>query len=184
MDAIASLHLGAQPILRVGIPFVETFSQYRNRPFTRRLQYELAQMVDLGPRRLARGLAHHPIRPLRAGPRQPAGNRRTSLGDTTATHDLAQRACYDCHSYETVWPWYTYVAPISWLTQHDVNEGRGRLNFSNWGPGADDSAEITEVVREGEMPPVYYTWMHPSARLSDAERDQLIQGIEITLAAG
>jgi hypothetical protein len=104
--------------------------------------------------------------------------------DTTATRDLVQRACYDCHSYETVWPWYTYVAPISWLTQRDVDEGRGRLNFSNWGPGAGDSGEITGVVREGEMPPVYYTWMHPSARLSDAERNQLIQGIEITVAGG
>lgn len=104
--------------------------------------------------------------------------------DTTATHDLVQRACYDCHSYETVWPWYTYVAPISWLTQRDVDEGRGRLNFSNWGPGAGDSGETTEVVREGEMPPIYYTWMHPSARTSDAERNQLIQGIEITLAGG
>ena len=70
------------------------------------------------------------------------------------------------------------------MTQHDVEEGRGRLNFSNWGPGAGDSGEIAEVARKGEMPPVYYTWMHPSARLSDAERDQLIQGLEGTIAGG
>lgn len=140
-------------------------------------------MVDVEPCRLAWGLAHYPIRPLRAGPRQPAGDRRPAW-DSTATHDLVQRACYDCHSYETVWPWYTYVAPISWLTQRDVDEGRGRLNFSNWGPVPGDSGEVTGVVREGEMPPNYYTWMHPSARLSDAERNQLIQGIENTLAGG
>lgn len=92
---------------------------------------------------------------------------------------VARGACYDCHSNETVWPWYAKVAPASWLVQRDVDEGRSRLNFSEWAPGSEVVAaalgrEIAEVVAGGEMPPFQYRILHGSARLSDAQRQLLI----------
>jgi len=101
--------------------------------------------------------------------------------DSPVTRDLAVRACFDCHSNETVWPWYTNIAPVSWLVQRDVEEGRDKLNFSQWGSGEQEVDELAEVIREGEMPPVYYGWPHPSARLTDAETQQLIRGLEATV---
>lgn len=90
---------------------------------------------------------------------------------------IAQRACYDCHSNETTWPWYSNVAPMSWLAQNDVQEGRRILNFSTWGQGEQETGEIREVVREGAMPPLQYTILHPSANLSAAEKETLLQGL-------
>lgn len=104
--------------------------------------------------------------------------------DSAATRELTARACFDCHSNETMWPWYSNIAPISWLTQRDVDEGRARLNFSEWRGDTRATDEIAEVVREGEMPPVYYTWMHSAARLSDAETEESIRGLEATLGGG
>jgi len=105
----------------------------------------------------------------------------------TQTRDLAARACFDCHSNETVWPWYSNIAPISWLVQHDVEEGRGRLNFSEWGRSAGreghELGEISEVVSEGEMPPPYFLIMHPNAKLSAAEKQALINGLQATARA-
>ena len=102
--------------------------------------------------------------------------------DSPQTQALAQRACFDCHSNQTSWRWYTYVAPVSWLTAHDVEEGRGELNFSEWGMGRRSPAklarEIEEQINEGEMPPTTYTAVHPSARLTDAEKATLIAGIK------
>jgi len=89
------------------------------------------------------------------------------------TRAIAQKACFDCHSNETVWPWYSNIAPFSWLIQYDVEEGRNNLNFSEWGRWETD--EIGEVVAEGEMPPTQYILMHPEARLDDAQRQSLIQ---------
>ena len=104
--------------------------------------------------------------------------------DSPATRELAQRACFDCHSNETNWPWYTSIAPVSWLATHDVEEGRQTLNFSEWGTsGGEEADEASEVVREGEMPPVYYGWLHSSARLSDAELAQLAAGLDASLSA-
>jgi len=88
---------------------------------------------------------------------------------------LARRACYDCHSNETLWPWYAQVAPVSWLLARDVVEGRQRLNFSEW-RGA-EPGELWEVVSEGEMPPALYLLMHPSARLTTSEKKVLAQGL-------
>jgi mono/diheme cytochrome c family protein len=105
--------------------------------------------------------------------------------DSPATRELAQRACFDCHSNETNWPWYTNIAPVSWLATHDVEEGRRALNFSEWGTsGGGHTDEASEVVREGEMPPVYYGWLHSSARLTDAELQQLAAGLDTTLSSG
>ncbi len=75
---------------------------------------------------------------------------------------LAAAACFDCHSNETEWPWYTSVAPFSWLTQHDVEEGRAALNFSEW-DRPQETDEVTEAIREGSMPPWYYRLLHPAA---------------------
>ncbi len=89
------------------------------------------------------------------------------------TRNIAQKACFDCHSNETVWPWYSNIAPISWLIQHDVEEGRRYLNFSEWGRWESD--EVGEVVAEGEMPPAQYFLLHPDAKLTNAEKQILIQ---------
>jgi hypothetical protein len=99
--------------------------------------------------------------------------------DSPETRALAVRACYDCHSNESVWPWYSNVAPISWLVQRDVDEGRQHLNFSEWGSGreAERERELVEVVSEGEMPPAIYLLQHSNARLTDAEKQQLIDGL-------
>jgi cytochrome c551/c552 len=88
---------------------------------------------------------------------------------------IARRACYDCHSNETVWPLYSKIAPVSWLVTYDVVEGREKLNFSEWALGGGKEADdIAETVAEGEMPPRIYTIMHPEAVLSDAERQVLM----------
>ncbi len=103
--------------------------------------------------------------------------------DSTATRDLAKRACFDCHSNETVWPWYSHVAPVSWLLQRDVDEGRSKLNFSEWDKPQKEADEAAKEVREGEMPPWFYLPTHPEARLTDAEKQALIAGLEATIGA-
>ncbi len=91
---------------------------------------------------------------------------------------LAQRACFDCHSNETTWYWYTSIAPVSWLVANDVAEGRSSVNFSDWQGGRQaESGEFAEVILEGEMPLAIYVMIHPSARLSQAERQTLATGL-------
>ena len=86
--------------------------------------------------------------------------------DTPQTRALAQRACFDCHSNETVWPWYSNIAPVSWLVQNDVIEGRQKLNFSNWSGQRIELDEISEVILGGYMPPASFASMHPQAKLT------------------
>ena len=98
--------------------------------------------------------------------------------DNPATREIAQRACFDCHSNESIWPWYSNVAPVSWLVYFDVVEGRQRMNFSEWNNGGSQSiGEITEILQEGEMPPVQYLLMHPEAKLSTSDRQALVDGL-------
>jgi hypothetical protein len=104
--------------------------------------------------------------------------------DSPVTRDLVVSACFDYHSNETIWPWYANIAPISWLTTRDVDEGRDELNFSDWGRGEEEADELVESVLDGEMPPFYYGWAHSSARLSEAETQQLIQGLRATFGSG
>jgi hypothetical protein len=104
--------------------------------------------------------------------------------DAPATRELAVAACFDCHSNETVWPWYSNIAPISWRLQNHVTEGREKLNFSEWGTGEQETDEIVEVVRTGEMPPWDYTLTHPEARLSDGDMEALIDGLGATFGSG
>lgn len=103
--------------------------------------------------------------------------------DSPQTKELAQRACFDCHSNETVWPWYSNVAPVSWLVQHDTEEGRQYLNFSTWNEGGKgrEPDEAIEAVGEGWMPPPMYLTMHPEARLTPAEKQALMNGLRSTI---
>lgn len=101
--------------------------------------------------------------------------------NSPATRTLAQRACFDCHSNETRWPWYSHVAPSSWLLQNHVDEGREALNFSEFSTTFEDAHEAGEAVRDLSMPPRSYLWLHPEARLSVAERQQLATGLDATL---
>ena len=91
---------------------------------------------------------------------------------------IAKKACFDCHSNETVWPWYSNIAPVSWLVQRDVDEGRSKLNFSDWGHNVRSVAEIADEIQGGDMPPGQYKLLHPAAKLTDAERQTLIQGLQ------
>lgn len=102
--------------------------------------------------------------------------------DSPRTRELAVAACFDCHSNETTWPWYAKIAPSSWLLASDVSEGREVINFSEWGKGEMELGEFVEVIDEGEMPPWYYTMMHPSAKLNDKEKAELIMGLTLTVS--
>lgn len=103
--------------------------------------------------------------------------------DRPTTRALAVRACFDCHSNETAWPWYSHVAPSSWLVQRHVDEGRQVLNFSEWTRSYEEAGEAAETVLEGEMPPSSYTILHPEARLSAEERRLLADGLVATVGA-
>lgn len=98
--------------------------------------------------------------------------------DSPQTQALFMRACGDCHSNQTTWPWYSNVAPISWLVQNHVDEGRERFNVSDLAHSRSD--EAAETVQRGTMPPGYYTVIHPSAKLSTAEQQALLAGLMAT----
>ena len=101
------------------------------------------------------------------------------------TRELAVRACYDCHSNQVNWPWYSNVAPFSWLVQYDVDKGRDELNFSEWRQGGQESDDdVGEEILEGGMPPGFYLLTNPSARLSSEETQALVAGLRATLGTG
>ncbi len=94
---------------------------------------------------------------------------------TTEVRAVLRRACYDCHSHESTWPWYGYVAPVSWLVARDIDEAREHLNFSAWNRlSAEDRAEAFEEaweeVESGEMPLWFYLPLHPEAKLTAEDR--------------
>lgn len=99
--------------------------------------------------------------------------------DDPEVASLVDRACSDCHTNSTDWPWYARVAPGSWVTARHVREGREELNFSTWGELAlrrqfAKLGEVIDHVESGEMPLRSYTWGHPEARLTDQERQTLV----------
>lgn len=98
------------------------------------------------------------------------------------TRALMVDACYGCHSNEVEWPWYSNVAPISWVVAFHVDEGREKVNYSEFDRNQHEADETIEVIREGEMPPSYYTafGLHPEARLTDTEINQLVAGLRNT----
>jgi hypothetical protein len=102
--------------------------------------------------------------------------------DLTAEPDVKsvlRRVCYNCHSNETVWPWYSGLAPVSWLVGNDVKEGRKHLNFSEWG-NYDSGTQfhklrgIEEELQAGEMPPWYYSLAHRDSRLNASEQSLIV----------
>ena len=100
-----------------------------------------------------------------------------------AISSLIRTSCYDCHSNETHYPWYAYVAPVSFLVSRDTKEGRGEMNFSDWEKlskieKAEMLDEISEEVEEGEMPMKIYPIIHPDAKLSDDQRQSIIDWAE------
>lgn len=107
--------------------------------------------------------------------------------DNAQTKVLAEQACFDCHSNETKWLWYSNIAPVSWLVQRDVDEGREYVNFSEWGNGrgeGEEGEEMAEVIYEGEMPPPVYLLTHPEARLTDAQKQTLAEGLAASAGGG
>lgn len=116
----------------------------------------------------------HPNPPVKSEPPWPNQQSRA----------LAQKACFDCHSNQTVWPWYSNIAPVSWLVYGDVVEARRRLNFSDWNrPEGQYVMEFKEVYYERNMPPASYLLLHPAAKLRDAEWKQLYDGLEAIAAS-
>lgn len=96
-----------------------------------------------------------------------------------AVKKILERSCYDCHSNRTKWPWYSHVAPVSWLVAHDVHEGRDEVNFTEWptydlDEQADWLKHIAKQVERGKMPLSQYVSMHPEARLTDDDRRVLV----------
>jgi len=103
--------------------------------------------------------------------------------DSPRTRDLAKRACFDCHSNETRWPWYADVAPFSWVVQHDVESARDVVNFSDWDRHYDLAPYSGQSVMLGTMPPVKYRMAHPEAQLTRQELVDLAHGLDVTLHA-
>ena len=102
----------------------------------------------------------------------------TEVPATVEVRSILRRACYDCHSNETVWPWYSRIAPISWQVARDVHDGREKLNLSTWNRYTAKQQlkklkESWDEVAEGEMPPWLYLPPHPDARLSADDRAAL-----------
>jgi hypothetical protein len=109
---------------------------------------------------------------------------REPLWDSPETCALAKRACFDCHSNETEWPWYARVQPMTMLLEQDIEAGRSLMNFSDWKDVTFINADLIEKkLRSGEMPLPKYVLLHPEAKLSDAEIDALVTGLARTFAA-
>ena len=117
----------------------------------------------------------------------PAIDSEQTLGATATVPDdvnaILSRSCNDCHSNETVYPWYSNVSPASWFLQDHINEGRSELNFSLWGTYAESRKarkldEICENAKSREMPLPSYLWIHRDARLSDDEIARLCRWTE------
>ncbi len=110
----------------------------------------------------------HPNPPVTGEPAWPSAE----------AESLFRAACADCHSNETDWPIYSYVAPMSWLVRRDVEAGREELNVSTWDEDDGDADKAAEEIEDGSMPPKQYELMHPDARLSDEEEQILIEALE------
>lgn len=108
------------------------------------------------------------VRPARTNPPEDAAE---ALHPPEPVREIFERSCNDCHSNHTRWPWYSNLAPVSWMVIHDVNDARGDLNFSEWaGYASDDRQRLLETicdeVKKGEMPLRRYLLIHRDARLN------------------
>ena len=93
---------------------------------------------------------------------------------------LVKQSCFQCHSNETEWPWYSNIAPASWLIAMDVKEGREQFNFSDWQNHPGEVDEMAEEIQGGGMPPIQYWMFHPDAKLNDQQKQDLIQALELS----
>jgi hypothetical protein len=88
--------------------------------------------------------------------------------------NIARRSCQNCHSEQTAWPWYSYIPPVSWMVEKDVREGRDHFNMSRWDEYSEEKrveilSKISVMIRNKQMPLPRYTWLHPNAKMSDAD---------------
>ncbi len=100
--------------------------------------------------------------------------------DSPRTRELAKRACFDCHSNETRWPWYSHIAPMSWVLERDVVAGRSVMNFSEWTRSYDLAPQAGSEVLRREMPPRSYRMLHGEAHLTHDEKVELARGLHAT----
>jgi hypothetical protein len=137
-------------------------------------------MTSALPTRLVLGLAivfagMQFFRPDRTNPPVDPSQSIQAMGAVPPAVDtVLRRSCYDCHSSETRWPWYSAVAPMAWGVADHVSEGRAELNFSGWGayPAKKRAGLLEKIcgeVREGKMPLKQYLWLHRDAALSEAD---------------
>jgi hypothetical protein len=110
------------------------------------------------------------------------------MNPPTEVGNLIKTACYDCHSYETEYPWYSYIAPVSWWIGDHIAEGRKHLNFSVWGTYPEGKAnhkleECIEEISEGEMPLSSYTIVHASSELNKEQIEALTKWLKIVYKA-
>jgi hypothetical protein len=101
---------------------------------------------------------------------------------TPQTRELVVRACFDCHSNEVDWPWYSNIAPTSWGVWKHVHDGRGKVNYQEWDFPQTEGDESFDEVKKGSMPPSYYTFggLHADAKLTSAELTALLDGLLVT----
>lgn len=124
------------------------------------------------------------VRPERTNPRTDSSRSLTAaVAVPRDASSVLARACRDCHSNETQWPWYSHVAPISWFVADHVNHGRRHFNFSEWTKYDSEEQErllknVCAFARKGTMPLPSYTWVHRNARLSDADVQALCEWAE------
>lgn len=107
----------------------------------------------------------------------------TNFQATDSTKQLIQTACYDCHSNNTVYPWYAEIQPMAWWLADHVKEGKSELNFSEFASYKPKKAdhkleEVIEMIQEGEMPLKSYTLIHGNAKLSDGQKKAIITWAE------
>jgi hypothetical protein len=109
------------------------------------------------------------------------GNSIEPVWNNSTTRSTFMRVCGNCHSNETSWPWYSNIAPVSWLVWNDVAKGRRNLNISEWGKQEiNKGAFAADELKDGYMPPASYSAIHPEAALSDTEKLEFIKGLKST----
>lgn len=120
-------------------------------------------------------LAIQLVRPARTNPvTEPSRTLAATLAVPAAAQAILERSCRDCHSNDTRWPWYSHVAPMSWMLIDHVNSGRRHFNYSAWGGYTPDKSrkllqDICEETKQGSMPVGSYTLVHRDARLTEAD---------------
>jgi len=127
----------------------------------------VAMVVGAGAIQLARPARTNP-------PTDPSRTMASIAHVPPGFQNVLERGCRDCHSHDTRWPWYSEVAPVSWLVIDDVNHGRRHFNYSDWAQQDQDHIpevlkKICELTRKQEMPLPIYLWLHPDSRLSDQD---------------